>query len=502
MSNTYLTKQWKRQGILLIGLLSLLGVFYFNSYASMVSVWYRSETFTHGFTILPISFWLIWRIREQILETEPKVNYLGIPLLSFLGVIWLLANYVGIQVAEQLAAVLMIPVVVFALLGWQVTSIMLFPLFFLFFMVPIGEELTPYLINLTADVTVYLVGLTGIPIYREGTFFELPTGSWSVVAACSGTRYLIASLTLGTLYAYLNYQSAQKRAIFVLFSIIVPIIANSLRAFLIVMIGHFSGMQLATGADHLLYGWVFFGIVIGIMFYVGSFWRDDENMRGQKISWERGNLSSSTPSYWLVVGMTVLTFMFWPLKYQLEEQVTDFSHVMEISIDTPNGWIEKQSNQNAWKPAYYSLDREFVSTYENANGHEVTLFIGYYAQQRQDAELGNYNNVLVPESDKTWRVIYGQELVLPEIGITAPTAVIQGGGTQYLTTYFFYVDGQWATNKYQTKWLQTKARLLGGRNDGSIISVTTPLGSGSAAEILQKFTSTSLAKIKSTLDGL
>ncbi|UUZ51375.1 exosortase [Massilia sp. B-10] len=110
---------------------------------------------------------------------------------------------------------------------------------------------------------------------RNGTHFELPTGNWSVVEACSGVRYLISSVTIGCLYAYLTYRSKLRRAVFIAASIVVPVIANGLRAYMIVMIGHTSNMALATGVDHLIYGWIFFGIVMFIMFWIGSYWRQD-----------------------------------------------------------------------------------------------------------------------------------------------------------------------------------------------------------------------------------
>ncbi len=505
MNETVLNKHWQHQGGLLCVFLLLLIGCYYPSYSSIVSIWNRSETFAHGFVILPICAWLIWRIRQQIKATLPQMNYLGIPVLMLLGFLWLAANYIGVLAVEQLAATLMIPVLVFTLLGWQTTSVMVFPLLYIVFGVPLGEELTPYLIGLTADSTVTMVQWTGIPIHREGTFFELPSGNWSVVAACSGVRYLIASVTLGVLYAYLNYQGLLKRLTFIAFSIGVPIVANSLRAFMIVMIGHFSDMQLATGVDHLIYGWLFFGIVIAIMFYIGSFWRDDEDdIQAHKINWKWGDVSSTASGYKLVVAATALVIIFWPLKYQLEEQTTDFSHVVEISVAAPNGWTEKPSSSTVWKPAYHGLDREFFSAYENAAGNEVTLFIGYYAQQRQDAELGNYNNVLVSEGDDVWRAVDGQGLTLPEIGITAPTAVIQSRAAQYLTTYFFYVDGQWATNKYQTKWLQAKAQLFGGRNDGAIIAITSSYQeqNDATSDLLKNFTTEAWVKIKATLDQM
>jgi exosortase len=124
---------------------------------------------------------------------------------------------------------------------------LIFPLLFLFFAVPVGDFLLPRLMEWTADFTVQALRLTGIPVFREGQNFVIPSGNWSVVEACSGIRYLIASLTVRTLYAYLTYTSLKRRLTFILVSLLVPILANWFRAYMIVMLGHLSGNKLATG---------------------------------------------------------------------------------------------------------------------------------------------------------------------------------------------------------------------------------------------------------------
>src|SRR5262249_51201448 len=134
----------------------------------------------------------------------------------------------------------------------------------------------PPLMEQTANFTIGALRLSGIPVYREGLFFTVPSGSWSVVEACSGLRYLMASLTLGFLYAYLTYRTLYRRIAFIAPSIVVPLVASWIRAYMIVMIGHLSHMELAVGVDHLLYGWLFFGIVIAILFWAGSHWREDQ----------------------------------------------------------------------------------------------------------------------------------------------------------------------------------------------------------------------------------
>ena len=242
---------------------------------SMVEIWDRSQTYMHGYIIAPIALWLIWDRREFI-AALPVRPVLPVQVLMLgAGLVWLLAHLIDVNVVQQVAFIALLVLGVWSLVGNAIARCIAFALGFLFFAVPAGDVLVPYMMEFTATSTVALIKMTGIPVYREGMFFSLPSGNWSVVYACSGVRYLIASVTLGVLYAYLTYRSTVKRVLFTLLSVVVPVVANSVRAYIIVMLGHLSDMKVATGVDHLLYGWVFFGIVMFILFWLGSFWRED-----------------------------------------------------------------------------------------------------------------------------------------------------------------------------------------------------------------------------------
>ncbi|RZA31341.1 MAG: exosortase A, partial [Lysobacteraceae bacterium] len=266
-----------RAGIvaLAVALLAPILLFY-GTALSMVNTWNSSETFAHGYVILPISLGLIWRQRAWFAQLPARPWWPGLVLMAGAGAAWLAGRMGDVGVVMQYAFVAMMPLAALTLLGPRLASKFTFPLLFLLFAVPFGEVFVGPLINYTADFTVWAVQATGIPVLRNGTRFELPTGSWSVVEACSGIRYLISSITLGCLYAYLTYRSPLRRTVFIGMAIVVPIIANWLRAYGIVMIGHTSGMELATGVDHLVYGWLFFGVIMFIMFWIGSYWREDE----------------------------------------------------------------------------------------------------------------------------------------------------------------------------------------------------------------------------------
>ena len=264
-----------KPGFVVLLLLAWVLAVYGQTTWSMVTIWERSETFAHGFVVVPIVLYLLWRNRAAIDAIAPRPWLPALGGIALLGALWLVASRLRVNSVAQFAMVAMIPLSVWAVLGTAAVRVLAFPLAFLFFAVPVGEFMMPQLIEWTADVTVAALRATGVPVYREGTFFTIPTGRWSVVEACSGLRYLIASLMVGCLYAYLSFRSPVRRAIFVACAIAVPIVANWIRAYGIVMLGHLSQNRIAVGADHLLYGWLFFGIVMVLLFWIGSRWRED-----------------------------------------------------------------------------------------------------------------------------------------------------------------------------------------------------------------------------------
>ena len=472
-------------GLLVVAVLLI----YYPTTASMIHIWNNSETFTHGYLILPISIWLVWHNKHFFYHIQPQPNYYAIPLILLASFGWLIAYYVDVQVVQQLALVSLIPLIVLAVLGWETVKAAAFPLFFLIFAVPMGEGLVPSLIEFTADFTVSMVQMTGIPIYREGTFFQLPTGDWSVVEACSGVRYLIASVTLGFLYAYLTYQSLYRRVVFVIVSIIVPIIANGLRAFMIVMIGHFSDMKLATGVDHLIYGWVFFGIVIMIMFYIGSFWREDEKIEDEVLE-QSVNASSLKSKKQFIVSTFILLAVLSLLPVKAYTEKVEAPEV-QITLNAPESNKWKLSGQlvSSWEPRYENMDATLHKAYINKQAH-VDLFIGYYQTQRENAQLITSTNVLTKEKDE-WKNV-GETLVdLSFSGseYQVPVAHLKNGSKEILVAYFYYLDDQVVTNDYKAKLLEAKNRLLGGDRSASIIAISSEFYStrGQAVSIMTDY---------------
>lgn len=473
-------------------LIFILGVFYQTTF-SMVSTWIRSETYTHGFLILPIAIWLIWRKRKVLSYCQPEATFLALIPLSLAGVIWMLGNLVDVLVVQQLALIAILVLGFWVVMGTQLCKQFMFPLAFLFFAVPMGEGLVPIMMEYTATMTVTLVKLTGIPVYRDGLFLSLPSGNWSVVEACSGVRYLISSITLGCLFAYINYTSYRKRLAFILVAAIVPIIANGLRAYMIVMLGHLSGMTLAVGVDHLIYGWVFFGFVMLILFTIGSRWRDpDQEVTRESVDAIKG-IDSVGPGYYSnrhrmgSLAVTIIVIALWPAWVFALNKLQHVESYAEIELpEEQRSWQIEKENPWEWTPRSLGADRkihQFYSSSEYGLG-TVGLTITQYLEQQQGAEVVNSQNKLFNNQMPRWRVteknnhkttFNGQEIEIVSV-------IVKGPGKKLLVWYWYRIGTHYTVNNYLAKLREVESKLVDSRRDAAIFSIATQINSGELPE--------------------
>ena len=255
----------------------------------MISLW-RYGAYSHGYLIFPISAYLVWRRRHILFQIEVGASFWALLAVVGLCFAWLVGELGDANLIRQAAAVALVPVLVWAVLGMNVARALMFPLGFLFFAVPAGSSLIPMLQDFTAWFTVSGLHLTGIPAVLEGRRIYISSGVWEVAEACSGLRYLISSIALGTLFAYLIYKSWIRRFLFVAASIVVPIVANGVRAYSIVLLAHRVNHNLAVGVDHIIYGWIFFAFIMLLLFILGFRWHEtplNDSASSIHVAWQQ-----------------------------------------------------------------------------------------------------------------------------------------------------------------------------------------------------------------------
>lgn len=466
---------WRQASAALAIIVLVLLTLYFDTARSMVEIWWRSGTFNHAFLVPPISLWLVWEKRHALAQVYPRPTpWLALPL-ALIAVGWLMAELVAVNVLTQFALVTMLVLSVPLVIGFHAAKRIAFPLGFLFFAVPFGEFMMPTMMAWTAKFTVIGLRASGIPVYQEGLHFVIPSGRWSVVEACSGVRYLIASIVVGTLYAYLNYRSLKRRLIFIGVAILVPIFANWLRAYMIVMLGHLSGNTLAVGVDHLIYGWVFFGIVMLIMFASGLRWREADVPTAEATP---ASVPLSTAGRRRLLGVTALTVAI-AIAPRAALLAMDSGSVPAAPPLTPEalavgGWQIADTPLTDWQPAYANPVATLKVTLQK-DDKRIGVFIAYYRQQDYQRKLITSTNQLVTSNDAHWALIAqgrrdltlaGQTLAA-KVGTLRSLDVSLGAeAPRLLVWHWYWIDGHHIGSDLHGK-LQLALSRLAGRGDES-----------------------------------
>ncbi len=487
---------------LLLATLLLFGA----TFWSMVTTWWRSETFAHGFIVVPISIYLIWRKRDVLRNDVPSSSPSALVPLLLLAIAWLLGNAADVLGVQQLAATVMIPMLVALVFGWHIMRRLIFPLTFLLLAVPIGEFLVPYLVDFTASFTVHALQLTGVPVYWEGNRFSLPSGDWSVIKACSGVRYLYATLTVALLYVYLNFRSRWRQAVFLALAVTLAIFANGVRAYAIVMIGHLSEMRLAVGIDHFIYGWVFFALLMVLLFWIGTLLRepDSANQRAEPPVDAHAPGSLSQAIFATAAGFVVmLAFPAWAMHVDSAAPPAVNSELRAPSSFA--GWYRSTGNPiTDWKPIYVN-PTETVSADYAQGAEKVGLYVAYYGAQHQGSELINFQNVLAKEK-AAWHVTAQRSASVNLAGDSREVkeSRLRAGEGDLLVWQWYWANGHHLDSPYWVKFHEAIDKLTVGRRRGAGIVVYTSVDDtvAEARKRLAAFTVSAMPALDASFDAV
>ena len=505
-----ITPAWRAPGLALLALIGLLLLAYRGTAMGMVDIWSRSETFAHAFVVPPIALWLIWRQRAVLGQLRPRPMPWVLLPMAVMAALWWLGNLVSVNAVTQLTFTAMLVLTVPAVLGWQVTRAILFPLGFLFFAVPIGEFMTPTLMLFTADFVVAALRLSGVPVFREGMHFIIPSGSWSVIDECSGIRYLMATVMVGSLFAYLNYSSYKRRFVFMVISFVVPILANWLRAYMIVMLAHLSGNKLATGVDHIVYGWVFFGIVIMALFFIGARWAEDDTAApAAPDAWALTPGFSAQRLAWqaIVVAAATLAVTQLPLLLQRDRATTERVPVVTLPGDLSANWRADAQELTAWRPVFVGASSETNRTYAAPDGR-VAVHLAYYRNQADNKKLVSSVNTLLPMRSPWNQLTTGKRpAALPTGAVAWQTAQLLAtesaatAGRQRLTVWrLYWVGGHLTGSDVEAKLWQAWLQAKGEPDDAAAILLTAEATPEEAADrLLARFVDTNFDRLQRLL---
>lgn len=469
--------QWQAAaGVLALVLAGVLLVFW-DTAASMESTWRRSDSFQHGYLILPIVLYLIWDKWPKVRVLLPEPTFWTLPIVVMAGGVWLLGNVAHVQIVQQLALVAIVQALVIAVLGWKVARALIFPLAYLYFLVPAGEFLVPVLQDLTANFVVRAVELLDFRVYSDGLMIYVAAEDdlyqFVVAKECSGIRYQIAMLAIGLLVAFLFFRSWSRRILCLIAALAIPIVANWLRATGVVLLVVYSQGRHGTDIDHIIYGFWFFAFLMVIFILACRTFAEDVD--GGEASFGTAPPRATTrfvqsALMFSLLGLGIAAAAPLYAGYSASSGTTASS----LSLVEPEAGTDWRRDVIAedWQPRYIGADQEYLGHFSEG-GNAVDLYAGIYRSQDEGAELINARNTF--ESHDWQRAGETGRIKLASGGRSIDSAYVRliRGAEKKLVLYWYYVDGKTTADPRVAKAYAAASRLLNRNHGAAVFAVGT-----------------------------
>lgn len=401
-------RRWPLEVAVLIAAFVFL---YAPTMSALVSMWWSSDDYGHGFLVPFIALYLTWLKRGQLRRrpVEPSLM-IGLPLAAAAGIALIVGNVGGVELLQELSMIAMIAGLVALLLGASYLKVLALPIGYLLFMVKFFEEGSdgfhhPFQV-LAADIGVWLLHAFGFAAYQDGVYIHLPRITLEVAAACSGVRFLVSIIAIGIPLAYLTQRTWPRRIGLVAAAVVIAVLANGLRVALIGM-WTYHGQADLHGPLHVLYGtfvsWVGFATL-----FVGA-WVLGRGPRaasapplGHPFRAETTPLSAGHPpqatsaasrarvrhSLWAAI--LLLCFSTGGYYYLGAGQPLPLAGGFANLPLVIGSWRGDNVDLRSETLRVANADAEVLRTYRDPQGRAVTLYIAYFNAQSQGKELVGY----------------------------------------------------------------------------------------------------------------
>lgn len=264
-----------RLGIFL-GLFAVSLAFWWGPLTATARQAFNNDEYTHILIILPISLGLIFLQRRVLSGVPPRFSLIFPGALFVLALaIFAFVRFAGAAATDYRLTLLMTGLIFWWLgafiisFGWEGFKESLFPLCFLFWMVPWPG---PFLDKVVSLLQIYSASLTrlffqifNIPVMQQGVRLFIPGLSIEVAVECSSIRSSIILVITGMLLAYLSLRSNWKRTLVVLVALPLSVFKNGVRIFTLSMLGLHVNPGFLTGRLHHQGGIVFFAVALVIL---------------------------------------------------------------------------------------------------------------------------------------------------------------------------------------------------------------------------------------------
>lgn len=460
--------------------LAVLGfLLFWPTTASLIEQWEDTvrRTYTHGWLIVAITLWLLWRDRASWSQVDIRPSVLAGVAVVGASIVWLIAYRAGVRIAHQALLPAMIFGAFAACYGCAAAWRNTLPFAFLYFAVPLWDALNPLLQSASTFAVRLLLRTVGIPAYFSGNTFTLPAGSLEIAGGCSGLHFFIVGVAIAVLYGELNRDSLRTRVKLVVLAAVLAMLTNWVRIFIIAVAAHLSDMQhYLVSEEHYTFGWIMFVGTMVLFFLIVRRW---------PVEAEQPPASADTPASdgvmsWKGAASAVVSLILAPLWLVADDNTVPLETLPRILPSEIPGWSTQAATGEEWQPVFIGADVTQRATFSK-DSTAVECFAALYADQHLGKELIGFNNSVAGE---TLRVRH-RGGAAPWLGMEA----VDSRGDSWLLWYAYRLDRQWYDRTLPLQ-LQYGVRSLTSAPLSAVVAFRTRCAGedcSAAREILREF---------------
>lgn len=359
----------------------------------------------YGFVIAALVSWLMWRDRHRLgIDAGEPAREL-FPMLAIVSLVWMVARVMDIGTIHQTLFYCLIFGWVIAVFGRPAFKVAAPIAATALIAAPFWDAGVPALQRVAVIVTGLITRLGGVEAEIGAYTIAISTGTFEVEAGCSGLGYLMVSMTLGAVYAHLFVRGWRTQAKVILVAVASALLTNWIRISALVFVGEATAMQSSLIADHVLFGWIVFTVML-VPAYLAIRWveRRDGAAISQVAPKSRDHSLSHHPGVArlsaarLATGMTIVGPLIYmavsilPRSTEIDGSPEVFGFASTVDV--------RATDLPQWTPDFLGIDEraDWLAVPPEPSGVTVTASRFWYVQQHPGEELIQGHNRIAPDS--------------------------------------------------------------------------------------------------------
>ncbi len=371
-------------GILLASLLVL-----WPTTLSLMERWEDNvqRAYTHGYAILAITFWLLWRGRDRWGHQKLAAVPAAAAVLVLQGLVWVIAYRASLQIVHQTLLPVMVLTALVTCMGVQIARGMTLPVLYLYFAIPVWGAINP-LLQWTSVIAVRaMLRMADIPAFFVGNNIQIPAGIFEIAGGCSGLHFFIVACAIAVLHGEINRDTWKLRWRLVMLACVLALITNWVRVFIIVVVGHVTNMRhYLVAEEHYSFGWFMFVGTMTVYFLIARRWP-----AGPVAEKLRPEHADSTAIARPAVALMLVALSAVPVWSYLKSAGSMPDSLADPLPADSRRWSRSAVSPNDWLPVFVGADRE-VNALFSSDSAQVQGYSAVYARQHQGKELIGYGN--------------------------------------------------------------------------------------------------------------